>query len=355
MRIVRDVIDARTTTFIGRGDRDRLVAHLRDAPRDGGTALAALDLAALPDPADEAWLVFSDGLNTIGRGVPAAARVPVIAVSSAARSDAAYLRELAGRSGGVYIDLLATKVAPALELIKTARDALRVVGSDGCTDVHVRRVAGRLSILGRLTAPIGQVRLAGSGAPDDHISIPSAMAAPGGLVARAWAGAHTRALAVADADDPRILELARRHGVVTANASLLVLDTLEQHVEHDIEPAASRKALHAQYTAARGDADRRKRDDIKGHLDQVVAMWRKRVQWWETVHEVRELRPPPKPAMATSTLGMSTRAGGWPEGGMPQAMAMARPPGSAPAPGAAPPARCRRRRRWRHRRKRPHR
>jgi hypothetical protein len=298
VRVLRDVVAGETRAFAGRADRDRLLGFLRDVPRDGGTNLAAIDLRALPDPADEAWLVFSDGLNTIGRGVPATGAVPVIAISSSARSDAAYLRHIASQSG-VYIDLLQTTPESALQLVTGAREALRVVGAEGCADVHVRRAAGRLSIVGRLTAELGQVRLAGSGAPDDHISIPRAMAVEGHLVARAWAGQHTRALAVVDPDQPRILELARRHGVVTASASLLVLETLEQHLEYGIEPAASRRALRARYLDERERVQGAKRATAATHLERVVALWQERVRWWQTEH-----RPRPKAAAADSVRSM---------------------------------------------------
>lgn len=322
VRVLRDVIAGETRAFAGRADRERLLGFLRDVPRDGGTNLAAIDLRALPDPADEAWLVFSDGLNTIGRGVPVPGTVPVIAISSSARSDAAYLRHIASQSG-VYIDLLQTTPESALRLVTDAREALRVVGAEGCADVHVRRAAGRLSIVGRLTADLGQVRLAGSGAPDDHVSIPRAMAVEGHLVARAWAGQHTRALAVADPEQPRILELARRHGVVTANASLLVLETLAQHLEYGIEPAVSRKALRARYLRERERVQGAKRATAATHLERVVALWQKRVRWWETEHKPRpkaaaadslrmtaasRMRGAPPPAPGGATMGASFMA-----------------------------------------------
>ena len=310
VRVVRDTLDAAAETFTGRPGRDELVGYLRALPRDGGTGLAGLDLATLTHADAEACLVFSDGLNTLRRGVPGAARVPVIAVSSAVGSDAAYLRHLATRSGGVFIDLLHTPAAAAVTMIAGARDALRVTGTDGCADVHVHRAAGRLSIVGRLTAEVGQVRLAGSGAPDDHVSIPRAKAIDGGLVARAWAGQHTRALAVADPEHPDILALARRHGVITANASLLVLDSLEQHLEHGVEPAASRTALRKQYLADRDRTLRTERATKASHIEQVVALWNERVRWWET-----DFTPRPAPKHDKAKRG-ARPAGGAMDGEM---------------------------------------
>ncbi len=291
VRVLRDDAAGEERTFDGAGARDHLVSYLRDQPRDGGTRLAAFDAGALPHPEDEAWLVFSDGLNTLGRGLPRPGARPVHTISSAANSDAAYLRHVASRSGGTYVHLLQTPPDAAARLVASSREALRLAGTEGCEDVHVRRAAGRHWVLGRLTAPLGQIRLEGSGAPADHISIPRDLALEGRLVARAWAGQQAQALAVLDEEAPRILELAREYGVVTPGASLLVLETLEQHLEYGIEPAASRMELVRQYRRA---CERRRTEEAtvrSRHLERVVELWRERVRWWQTEHTPR---PAPK-------------------------------------------------------------
>ncbi len=327
--VVRDVVDREPRSFAGREARAALLDHLRDLPRDGGTNLTAFDPTALPHPDDEAWLVLSDGLNTIGRGLPARGTVPIVTCTSAARSDSSYLRQLAA-GGGIHVDLGTTTAVAAVELVATARDGLRVIGTEGCEDVHVRRAAGRLSIVGHLTGEVGQVRVAGSGAPADHISISRSRAVAGHLVGRAWAGQHAGALAVIDPADPRILELARRFGVVTANASLLVLETLAQHVEHDVEPAASRTAMRAEFARLRTDRRRDESATKSSHLERVVELWRERVRWWETVFEPRQ------PEVVSKKTASPMRAGA--PGAVAMAMASPDEDDLAMSVGGAPSA-----------------
>ena len=63
-----------------------------------------------------------------------------------------------------------------------------------------------------------------------------------GLVPRLWAQRKVAELAVlAEEHDDELLALGRRFGIVTPGASLLVLETLEQHLEHGVEPAKSRR------------------------------------------------------------------------------------------------------------------
>jgi hypothetical protein len=330
---LRDVIDGDARSFTAGGERDALLAHLRGLARDGGTDLAALPLAAPPHPDDEAWLVFSDGLATVGRGVAAPGALPVFTLASSARADAAYLRHLADRSGGLHLDLLRTSPAAAIDLLAGARAPLRVAATAGTADVHARRTAGRLTIVGRLTAELGQVRLAGDGAPADHLTIARAQAVDGHLVARAWAGQEAGARAVVDADDPEILALARRHGVVTAGASLLVLDTLEQHLEHGVEPAASRTAMRRAYLEARERAERDERDGKASHLEEVVALWEARVRWWQTDFAAQRRRSAPKKSAARPSQ-LRTRAGLADESVTFDARMLER---EAPAPAMAPP------------------
>src|SRR5262249_55573439 len=82
VRVLRDEL-SEERTFSG-GERDQLASYLRALPRDGGTRLSAVDLGALPHPDDEAWLVFSDGLNTLGHGLPTAGARPIHSIASAA-------------------------------------------------------------------------------------------------------------------------------------------------------------------------------------------------------------------------------------------------------------------------------
>lgn len=303
VRVLRDEVAGEGRTFTGASERGQLEGYLRELPRDGGTGLAALDLGELPHPEDEAWLVLSDGLGTLGRGLPKVGARPVYAISSAAAGDSAYLRQVASRSGGTYVDLLQTRPDAAARLIASSREALRLAGTEGCEDVHVRRAAGRHWVVGRLTAPLGQLRLEGSGAPADHVSIPRERATPGRLIARAWAGQEAQALAVAGGEAPRVLELARKYGVVTPGASLLVLETLEQHLEYGIEPAASRGELLRQY---RQVCERRRGETAStrsSHVEHVVEQWRERVRWWQTEHTPRPVPQELKKSSRPMTRG----------------------------------------------------
>jgi hypothetical protein len=316
--VLRDVAEAPRSFTVRGGDAGALLRFLSALPYDGGTDLGALRLvrnraslargksngAAAPDYA--AWLVFSDGLGSLGTApANASSPVPVWAFSADPRANHALLRRLAERStGGAYVNLTRLHDVRAAASVIAARpfSLLRISPVSGrVADVYpagAHPVTGRPLVTGRLLSDTATLALnygyAGSGRVSMRrlVSLPRADAANAtGLVARYWARQHADALA-ADPERNRgaLLALGREFNVVTPNTSLLVLETLEQHLEHGIAPPRSRPTLYAAYHARRGAQAKSAQRHQGDKLRQVLAQWRERVAWWEARHE-RKPRP----------------------------------------------------------------
>jgi hypothetical protein len=292
----------------------RLEAALRRAPVDGGTALAPLDFrrAALPHTEAELWILMSDGLRTLGEALPPLGDVPVWPVTGATDADRGVLRHLAAQSGGELIDLVALDAEAAVAALTTPRPRLlRVVPTpaDAVADVQVapRADRGRVHLTGRLLADRAELTFVygtGGTVRDRHtVMIQRATAARTdagvGPVAVAWAQGRAEMLGLfPDRNEAELLALGQRFGLVTAGTSLLVLETLAQHLEHRVEPAASRAALRSQYLARLGELDKKRQRKETDQLEQVVRLWQERVRWWETEFSVPPgwRWSPPKPA-----------------------------------------------------------
>jgi hypothetical protein len=266
------------------------LARLLDAiPYDGGTGLAALDLrrAALPSKDDELWLLSSDGLGTVGEGVPASGDVPVIAGVGETGRDLPLLRLLAARTGGDVVDLtLLDSPAAAARAANPPIALLRAEAAPGVLDdVQILQGDGRSTVLARLRAA-GEVTLvygnAGKVVRRSKVRVDLADAPKGGVVARAWAGAHAADLSVfPDANREELIRLGQRYRLVTPETSLLVLERLDQYLRHRIEPPASWPELRDQWLAATKGRAQQEIARGRDHLETVVAEWRKRVDWWE--------------------------------------------------------------------------
>jgi len=341
--VLREVAEAAVAWTVEGGVSGPLLDHLRALPADGGTDLTALDLSAPPHPDDAGWLLFTDGMGTVRKGVPALGALPIFTLSSQANSDSGWLGHLANQTGGARFNLLRTGAADVADAIAHHVSPLRLVRALACRAVHTRLTQGRLTALGRLLEPSGRVELADA---DGKIIALDVRATDGpvgaSLLARAWAGFEVARLELGGPDNaPQILALGRRYGLVTPGSSLLVLESLEQYLEYDLEPPATWPELREAWNARR-DSARTARQRTEGdHIQEVVNLWQQRVTWWET--DFRARWEAAKVAAAKFEMDERRPQDGS-EGLRREAPSMAPPPPGAPpapSPMAPPPSSAR--------------
>ena len=116
------------------------------------------------------------------------------------------------------------------------------------------------------------------------------------LLASVWAARRMQDLASqADARKDEFLALGRRYGVAGPGFSLIVLETLQQWLDHKIEPPAT-LAIHDEWVKLRAAED----DPIAAkqanadHEAQLLKYWEERVKWWNN----------PKPPRKTPKSGL---------------------------------------------------
>ncbi len=271
--VFRDRIDDEVRSF-GPGERNELLTYLSGLPADGATNLAALDFSTAPHPDVDAWLLFSDGMGTVERGLPGLGELPVFPITARADCDSPLLGEIAAQTGGAYINLFRAPLEQAWLRMQGARDRVRVIESEGCGDLRLMVGGGRLAILGRLTGNHGSLTLAGAGAPRQPVALAAKSASAGRSIARAWAGRQAQALAICGGEfSDEVLELGRRYGLVTPGSSLLVLEDLEQYLEYDIEPPATQPDLRDAYRQFRETAIQEKAREQKKQIASVLRLW----------------------------------------------------------------------------------
>jgi Ca-activated chloride channel family protein len=295
-----------STTFRLPAQRAELIAAVEDIDYDGGTWLGALAAAATKAP--DLYVLFSDGVGNLGDPELPTLDAPLFALNGAAVANHDALRALALRSGGAWIDLTSTPEAAAAAAIGRSPFAFRGAEATGASQGFPRiaePVDGAFAYAGVLDGASGEVtlRFAGPGAADvvRTLRIDAANAPEGTLLQRFWAGKQVADLAVGGkANEPAMAELGKRYGIVTPGTSLLVLETLEQYVEHDVRPPASLPSMRAEFarqTQAKAKAvaaeDQRK-------LERIVSLWEERVAWWEREFD---WTPPPEQKPSKSEGG----------------------------------------------------
>lgn len=316
----------------GYGDIAALIKHLKEARYDGATNYRNLIIPAtnhgfisadvmrrarLAAPVKyDMHLMFTDGMDNIGDPTPEPIhptrrdaapdkQPPLFVFSGGTNANAPLLRALAEHRGGFYIDLrnhvgdnaiepIAKSISgvPALmlRLFKVEYDETQII------DVYPNRVTptnGPIAVAGRLLADEATVTLHYGLAPGATVTRKHTLrktdATTDGLIPSLWAQKKVDALLA----NPRehkdeLTQLGRDFGIVTPGTSLLVLETLDQYVRHDIAPPRSLPKLFDQWQKQIAKRDRQVAKTQTEKIDQVVAMWNQRVKWWDTKFEYPE-------------------------------------------------------------------
>ena len=79
-----------------------------------------------------------------------------------------------------------------------------------------------------------------------------------------------------------ITKLGKEYAIVTPGTSLIVLESLNQYVEHKIAPPESLPDMYKKYFAKIAEIDKAVKKKKQDKLSYVLALWQKRVKWWET-------------------------------------------------------------------------
>ena len=298
-----------------------LVAALKDTPFDGGSDFAAL-AAAIPNDGAPV-LMFTDGLDTLSDKPVEFTGAKPMAIVSQTSADREALRQACS---GALIDLQTMDQAAVLKEI--ALPAPRIAGVKGTGIANVqglgRPAMGRVTLLGQLTAPEATIQIEYAGGRlSDPFTLRAEGAREGQTLATAWAAARVNQLSPrAEQFEDDLLALGRKYGLVSPATSLIVLESLDQWVRHEIEPPASLPELREQYYAALKNRGQETAAARTRHLEQLAELWKQRVDWWKT-----DFKKNPLPDKLHEGSG-STRE---PESSVPTAMRLA-----APAPMAVP-------------------
>jgi len=302
--VFRNVPEAPVTLQVTNGDAAPVLTFLQALTCDGGTNLGALKLpknrADLvrqvgQRPHDYAhWLLFTDGLGNLGNESPdAAPAVPVYAISADSQINGVLLTRLARESGGAFFNLRRLTDDQVLAGLTTAPFSLLSVVAKNpgdIADIYPRGatpVRGRVMVAGRLLADEAQVTLnygrAGRVTQQRLVTLRKAGASETNLAPRFWAQQRVADLsAETDKNHDALLAVGQDFSLVTPTTSLLVLETLEQHLQYNIAPARSRKAMYAQFRAKIDQKLAAAQKNEQARIVRVAALWDQRVKWWET-------------------------------------------------------------------------
>ncbi|MFC1654742.1 VIT domain-containing protein [Myxococcota bacterium] len=276
---------------ITKGNTDKLIAALSKIVYDGGTQMGTISPkkgVRRPD----FYFLFTDGLSNIGLENPTGFKMPIYVFSADSGANHPFLRYLAQKTSGEYFNLNQVDDKTAIASIGTPAFAFlsAKVSSGRATEIYPAEsqpTHGRFTLAGKLSGRQATVVLrygvAGLTLQQVKYDITAKDAADGDLLARYWAQKKlTGMVAFPRKNQQAMVELGKRYGLVTPGTSLIVLERLDQYVEHEIPPPRSLPEMRNQYLRIMDERMAMKKKEDKGKLEHVLGLWKTRVEWWKT-------------------------------------------------------------------------
>lgn len=286
--VFRNAPEPTKTIQIQQGNTQELLQFLNQLHYDGGTHFSCF--SKMPVSSYDFALLFTDGLFTQGDCQGFTFETPLYPISTDSRADHGLLKYLASQSGGEYFNLNRYQNSfvkdhigvPSLVFLKAEYNPKEI------QDVYPASrelFQGRLDITGRLLVPEATLTVhwgfGNTPLSTTELRLKKTDSVKTGLFPRFWAQKKINQLAVfPDKNKEELVRLGRRFGLVTPGTSLLVLETLEQFVEHNIEPPESHPELRNQWLKRMDELWATKNAKQKEKIEQVVALWNVRVEWW---------------------------------------------------------------------------
>jgi TonB-dependent SusC/RagA subfamily outer membrane receptor len=276
------VLNAREYSI--KNDWKTLKADLKNITYDGATDLGKIDLSKYN--VDE-FLLVSDGHQTFGEHPLKLYKTPVYCINSSATADYSNLKYIALKSGGGVIDLNVVSIEKALESLMTV--PLHFLGikdksstEDNYPSIPVT-VNGTFSLAGITRNPNQTITLQfGYGnkvSYEKQVVIDLQKNAVENIdVAKLWAQKKITELDINYNPNRQAIEsLGKRFGIVTRNTSLIVLETVNDYIQYDVEPPAELRQQYDAILKQRGrDNTQAKRENLTTARQTMLEL----TKWW---------------------------------------------------------------------------
>ena len=116
-----------------------------------------------------------------------------------------------------------------------------------------------------------------------------------GLLRRLYARQMlTELTAFPERNKQRILDIGMKYSIVSDFTSIMVLETLQQHIEHNICPHKSRHRLYQEYQNYQKKKTEETNNKKQAKITAVLALWQQRCSWYDRIISDRDQTNPYK-------------------------------------------------------------
>ncbi len=277
---------------IQNGNWDELKKELETLQYDGATNLGNLNLKNIKT--DE-FILISDGHQTLGNKEIQLGNIPVYCINSSASADYSNLKFIAGKTAGQVIDLQTTAVEEALK--KLINEPFRFLGikqnsfvKENYPSIPVA-VNGNFSAAGIATEGVEEIVLQfGYGNTVSYektvtINTETQLCEKFDIT-KVFAQKKIAELDIQYSKNKQEIErVGKQFGVVTRNTSLIVLETVNDYIQYQVEPPAElREAYDMIMKQRQSEVITKKETDLRNSLDMMATL----KEWYNQKTEEKE-------------------------------------------------------------------
>lgn len=271
---------------IQNGNWTTLKKAIENITYDGGTNLNKIDLNNIYS--DE-YLLFSDGLSTFGETEFSLNGKPVHTINSSSAADPAALKLIAQKSGGRFINLDELKTGEAINIL--LEEPFQFIGIKKNDQVNetfpsiLTPVITNFSLAGIVTKPQETITLQfGFGnevVMEKNITLNFTEHTTDSSVnlQRHWAQKKIVELDMQfEKNKDLISSLGKRFSIVTRNTSLIVLETVNDYVQYEIEPPAELREEYDRMIKQRNSNELTRQESL---LMETMTSMDALLNWWD--------------------------------------------------------------------------
>lgn len=274
--------------IISNGEWAGLKNQLENAIYDGGTRFSQIKL-----PTHDEYLFFTDGLSSLSNNQLDKTNNPVYTISSSVSSDYAFLNYNSLKTGGSFINLNQLNIAQALDkMLYSGLKFLGIKENSLATEIYPTigtPVSGSFSVSGISLKPKNEIVLLfgydGKATIEKRIVLDAENKSTHEVnIEKLWAQKKIAHLELQYKQNAEEIEMmGQKHGIITQNTSLIVLENIADYVAYDIVPPTE---LRAEFDSIAKQQRERllarqvsNWDNVENYRYQLQSWWNKNLKY----------------------------------------------------------------------------
>ncbi len=271
------------------GNSKKLIKEIKNVCYDGGTQMGVIS-PKKGEKVPDFYLLFSDGISNFGKEEPSGFKAPLYVFSNSAHVDHSFLHYLAVQTGGIYFNLerMDMKVIlnsinrPPFSFISATSKEIEIPGTYPKIS---QPISGCFILTGKLLKKKGTITLNyginGKVIKSNSFKLKQDKAIKRNLIRTFWAQKKIEDLTIfVKKNKEELIETGKKFGLVTPYTSLIVLESLNQYLEHEIKPPKSLPGMREKYEKIMSERKKEEKENHEDRIEDILRLWKERVEWW---------------------------------------------------------------------------